>query len=310
MTDAVTTGPPSLSPGAWLRSERERQGMSPGKAAEQLRLDITLIEAIEADRYAALGAPVYARGHLRKYGALLGIPGGDLVAAYDALHSGPAAPTLIPAASVGEFYRPRRWLLPAAALVLAVLVAGSLWWAFGRSTAPAGATTAGSPVAAAPAVSQEGDVAVPAAAGDGSGEAYPADEPAAADAAGRTAVPAATTVSASRSAPALPRATVTAAQPAAGTLQVSLTEDCWLEVYDGSGRRVAFEMAPAGAVRRFGRGPWKLLLGNAGAVQLSLDGRSALVPPAMIARNVAWIAVDPGGAVVQAESSRPASREN
>jgi Domain of unknown function (DUF4115) len=89
-----------------------------------------------------------------------------------------------------------------------------------------------------------------------------------------------------------------------------LTAPCWLEVYDGSGRRVAFEMAPTGAVRRFGRGPWKLLLGNAAAVQLSLDGRSARIPPALVARNVAWIAVDPRGAVIQAESSRPAVREN
>ena len=40
-----------------------------------------MIEAIEANRFAALGAPVYAKGYLRKYAALLGLVAGVIVAA-------------------------------------------------------------------------------------------------------------------------------------------------------------------------------------------------------------------------------------
>jgi len=41
--------------------------------AEELHLDIRVIEALETNRFEALGAPVYARGHLRKYATLLGL---------------------------------------------------------------------------------------------------------------------------------------------------------------------------------------------------------------------------------------------
>ena len=61
------------TPGGMLRAERQRRGHSVQYAAEDLHLDVWVIEALEANRFEALGAPVYAKGHLRKYAMLLGL---------------------------------------------------------------------------------------------------------------------------------------------------------------------------------------------------------------------------------------------
>jgi hypothetical protein len=63
----------SLTPGELLRRERERRSISLLQAAEDLHLDTRVVEAIEANRFDLLGAPVYARGHLKKYAALMGL---------------------------------------------------------------------------------------------------------------------------------------------------------------------------------------------------------------------------------------------
>ena len=52
---------------------------------------------IEANRFDALGAPVYAKGHLRKYATLLGLSPETVIARYEALERHvPAEPTPIP----------------------------------------------------------------------------------------------------------------------------------------------------------------------------------------------------------------------
>ena len=58
--------------GARLRGGRENQGLSLAQAAERLHLDASTLEAMEAEDFAALGADVYVRGHLRRYAELIG----------------------------------------------------------------------------------------------------------------------------------------------------------------------------------------------------------------------------------------------
>ena len=69
--NAGTSGP---SPGARLRAAREARGLSIEDVAERLRLNAALVLAMEEDRLALLGAPVFARGHLRNYAVLVGAP--------------------------------------------------------------------------------------------------------------------------------------------------------------------------------------------------------------------------------------------
>ena len=82
MSDTAAPAPAPRSIGERLRAGRERAGLSVAAAAEKLHLDNKVIEALEADRFAELGASVYVRGHLRRYADFVGEAGaGEVVPA-------------------------------------------------------------------------------------------------------------------------------------------------------------------------------------------------------------------------------------
>ena len=120
------------TPGGMLRVERERRGYSVQHAAEDMHLDAWVIEAIEANRFEALGAPVYARGHLRKYAALLGLSPATVIERYEALGGTPVEPTPIPAAIAAPVRVERRRVskLPLWIAAAIAVVAGLAWLVF------------------------------------------------------------------------------------------------------------------------------------------------------------------------------------
>jgi cytoskeleton protein RodZ len=129
MTDAVAIG-------QTLRAARERTGLAVRQAADRLHVDAAVIEALEDGRFAALGAPVFVRGHLRRYAELLGEPDAPLQARYAALQEASVAPDLtrLPKRVAPVVQRStRRWplILVAALLVLGIVV----WWALRSSPA-------------------------------------------------------------------------------------------------------------------------------------------------------------------------------
>src|SRR5277367_6590123 len=73
----------AVSPGARLKAAREQRGLSAQKAADEMHLDRWVIDALEADDYKRIGPTVYAKGHLKKYAALLGLPTAEILAGYD-----------------------------------------------------------------------------------------------------------------------------------------------------------------------------------------------------------------------------------
>ena len=83
------------SPGALLRSAREACGLSIEEVADRLRLNEALVLAMEEDRFGLLGAPVFARGHLRNYATLVGVAEREIMAAFD-IEDVPE-PTFLPA---------------------------------------------------------------------------------------------------------------------------------------------------------------------------------------------------------------------
>lgn len=70
--------------GALLESARKARGLTLEEAAAATRIRLRQLRALESDDFAALGAPVYVRGHLRAYAAFLDLEAGDLIAHYDA----------------------------------------------------------------------------------------------------------------------------------------------------------------------------------------------------------------------------------
>ena len=68
--------------GARLRAGRERMGLSVLQVAERMHTDPKIVEAVEADNFEVMGAPVYARGHIRHYAELVGETAAELIALY------------------------------------------------------------------------------------------------------------------------------------------------------------------------------------------------------------------------------------
>lgn len=117
----------AASAGMRLRAAREALGLSIEDAADRLRLNAALVLAMEENRFALLGAPVFARGHLRNYALLLGVPEQEVVA--DAGVDEVPEPSFLPALGLNSRARGRaRWAWPVAALALAIVVVIAFWW--------------------------------------------------------------------------------------------------------------------------------------------------------------------------------------
>jgi cytoskeleton protein RodZ len=159
MTSAAP-GPDVRGIGARLRAAREHKGLTMLQAAEKLHVDARVLEALEAEDFAALGADVYVRGHLRRYADLVGERPEELQELYaGSRRAAPPDLTRIPRSEPPG--RSTRLLLPALLLVIGCALARPLAPAPPASTAvpaqggaPADATGAaaspsGSPLPAA-----------------------------------------------------------------------------------------------------------------------------------------------------------------
>ena len=241
-------------------------------AAEKLHLDIKVIEALEADRFAELGASVYVRGHLRRYADFVGEPGVELVNIYAARSEArPPPPDLTQIPQAERRADPRRLVTPLVGLGCALVLALAIWWVL------AGSQSA-TPASSGPATSNE---AVPAAAAPATSTAAPPAQPAVAPntaSPGKAAPPA--TVSTPAAAEPASSAPREEAAPARATrLRLELSSESWVEVYDSRGQRLFYDVAGAGSVQSIeGRPPLRVVLGNAAAVAVQVDGQSRDIP--------------------------------
>jgi len=82
----------ALGLGERLRSARKARALTLEQAAFTLRLEVPVLRALEDERYAALGAAVFVRGHLKAYAKLLGLSEEAVLAAYRAADPNADAP--------------------------------------------------------------------------------------------------------------------------------------------------------------------------------------------------------------------------
>jgi cytoskeleton protein RodZ len=113
--------------GARLRGAREHQGLTVVQAAERLHVDARTLEALEAEDFAALGADVYVRGHLRRYAELVGESPGELQELY-ASSTQAARPDLTRIARSEPANGAARLVLPALLGLVGVALVVLLWW--------------------------------------------------------------------------------------------------------------------------------------------------------------------------------------
>src|SRR5215218_7805528 len=83
--EAVSTE--SSSFGDWLRRQRELREISLRDIAERTKISLRYLEAMEADRFDLLPAPLFAKGFLREYARYVGLSPDDVVNHYLSVHS-------------------------------------------------------------------------------------------------------------------------------------------------------------------------------------------------------------------------------
>jgi cytoskeleton protein RodZ len=264
------------TPGGMLRAERERRGYSVQHSAEDMHLDAWVIEALEANRFEALGAPVYARGHLRKYATLLGLSPVTVLERYEALGGTPADPTPIPVAIVTPVRVERRRVskLPLWIAAAIAIVAGLAWLAFELLRGPGSDSSTTSEVVAPAPPEQPAIVSEPVV-------QAPAPQPAA-----------------------------VAAAPAPGEVRVRLefTEPSWTEIYDASGKRLMFDMGTPGRVRSVaGAPPLRVNVGLVSAVNMQVDDRPIVIPR-RAGKDGAKFVIEADGSVKPETSVKTAER--
>jgi cytoskeletal protein RodZ len=113
--------------GARLRACREKLGLTVLQVAERIHTDPKIVEAIEAENYEALGAPVYARGHIRHYAELVGESGSELNQLYSNL-SKVAQPDLTRIVKAPAGTNSSKLVAPALLVIAVFAVAGAIWW--------------------------------------------------------------------------------------------------------------------------------------------------------------------------------------
>jgi cytoskeleton protein RodZ len=271
--DAEVTELPS-SPGARLRREREAQGISHQQAAESLNLDTMVLAHLEANDFATLGAPVFVKGHLRRYTTMLGLDENEIVSLYEHSTQQLGEPSLVPKSRLEMAPvrgKPRwPWVVGGAATfflasaLVAYLSEHGLPWIEPTpedSTAPVlqevpATTMQVSPVAAS----------TPA-------TASPAESPR--DAAAASAL-----------------------QSGQVSLQLKFTADSWVEVFDGSGKAVLYDLGKAGTERTLTvTAPLSVTIGDAAAVAVTVNGRVLPILPRAQGQTLARFSIGPDGSL-------------
>ena len=80
-------------------------------------------------------------------------------------------------------------------------------------------------------------------------------------------------------APREPAPEATPAPPRQTTLTLQLSSESWVEVYDSRGERLYYDVASAGSVQSIeGRPPLRVVLGNAAAVAVQVNGQAREIP--------------------------------
>ncbi len=251
--------------GQRLAIARRENDISISEIAKELHLDETKVQALEENLFDQLGAPVFAKGHLRKYAELVGVPSDDVLADYYKLNRSAGAPPVVgpkrPKPPTDISLGP--WI--AGIVAVSLIAAVSYWW-LNRVPAPASSTTPGvlEPFVASGATTPDAQPEeIPPAAGLSTDDSGPVD----------TDTPPETQDTSPDLDPVIDQGPVAAAGE--GELQISMTYsgDCWTEVTDANGERLFFGLGMAGqTVTRNGMPPFQALFGDASNVSVTVNG--------------------------------------
>lgn len=262
---------PKIGPGRNLREAREMRNLTLEAMAKQLHIDIALVRALEEDDYGKFAAPIFVTGHLRAYARLLSLTPEPLIEAYQNLGSA-APPPLERVSHLSHQPEPSssaqvpRWLV--SVLLASVVAVVILIWRSEASKLLAPIMESPlMPEVFSPNAAKSGDTLAlpPRSTGETRQQSLPLPD----FKDGMTnqvapAVSAAAVEESSKTQPEAPKA----------TLALKAEKPSWVEVKDGSGNRLFYDLMVPGDTRSLeGVPPFDVLLGYAPGVSVEYNGK-------------------------------------
>lgn len=266
-----------LPAGKLLVWARERANLTQVDVAKELYMTLAKVKALELDDYRHMGADTFVRGYLRAYANLVHLDAAQVLAAYDRQQQKlgvAASPVLQRTASTSK---PVWQFALYIFIALVVLWLISIWF-FDNRQPP----VIDRPIAASPQLDMHSPLTHAAVSSVAVGADVPGSINAELIAANTAAVGSSTSnapVTASSVAAKIdPTATVTA--PALSVIRLGFTAESWVEISDARGDVLAADLRAAGAnLQLQGEAPFDVLLGNAAAVSIELNGQPVAITP-------------------------------
>jgi len=233
--------------GERLAEARRDQQISVLEIAKELHLDEPKVRALERNEFEVLGAPVFAKGHLKKYASLVGVDADDVLTDYYQLtRQDSIPPIVIGRKRAQQEVSPGPWI---AVIVVIIVAVASYWW-FAVYSSQASTPAPAPQQVLEPQQEIAGDTV-----DEGTSEllaAEPEPEPVASEA---------------------PRQVAEQLEDGQVSLSLVFTGDCWAEVADARGRRLFYEMGRSGtSVDLTGVAPFAVLFGDVDNVRVQVNG--------------------------------------
>lgn len=254
--------------GLRFRHAREKARLTLEQVAQQLKLPVAILDAIEREDWTRLGAPIFIRSYVGSYAKALGLP----TTLADEVVRGKPAPQLVAISSGSPARRVfDRSLMNLAYLAMTVVIVGSVVMLAMYFQSP-----------------KRGAEVLPL---DPPSSGYSSIEPAVAP----------PNVDMASLAPSL-HAPTPKPTPVGSDIVLRFRGDSWVDFVDRSGTHIERGLLPAGTERRFAVGQLsQVTLGNASAVDVSLAGTPLDLTPYREA-NVAHFTVSSEGKISSASA--------
>jgi cytoskeleton protein RodZ len=247
--------------GLRFRHTREKQRLSLESVAQQVKLPVAILDAIEREDWPRLGAPIFVRSYVGSYAKFLGLP----ATLADEVVRGKPVPALAPVGAPPAHRGYDRCVMRLAYVAMTVVILGSvvalaMYFQGPRRNAEALPPDATATYAAGAIPLDSNGIEAPVTAS--MAPSLPLD----------AATASAAAMPASLAAPAT--AAVPAAAGAAGAeITLHFIGESWVDIVDRQGAHIEKGVVPAGTVRRFAAGQLaEVTLGDATVVEVSSGG--------------------------------------
>jgi len=291
-----------LLPGDILRYEREKKGLTLERAAEQSKIKLPVLSAIESGETGKIPS-VYLRGYIRNYASFLGLDAKNLDRHMEHVKS--SEPDVRSVFDVNTKRKDsERWLKASSYFAASALIA-TLAWQF---THEAVRFSQGDSRLNSPTADSAGQDAAPS-----STSGRPTKRHLNASIASIEVLKQQNENGSKSTAEQAWAAIDGNEEPSRGLsggfqiLQVSTSADTWVEIQDADGQQIEMDLIRAGESRNYsGKSPFRILLGRASAVEVRLDDQLVDLAP-HTRGNVARMSL---GGQLAAAAGQPAETDN